>query len=106
MSQLSLFPYCGHAPSQGHSETSKAAADDIEPKLGRLRRLVLDTLRCSAQGETDESLMVLTKLAPNTLRPRRRELQLMGLVEDSGTTRAVASGKQAVVWRVVRSNVS
>jgi hypothetical protein len=35
---------------------------------------------------------------PNTERPRRRELQLNGLVRDSGERRLNRSGRRAVVW--------
>lgn len=92
------LPFGGHAPAQQHSLTSKAAAQDIERKIGRLHRLVLVAL--AGGGQTDEALMNITGLGANTLRPRRRELQLMGKVRDSGKTRLVASGKSAVVWEL------
>jgi hypothetical protein len=94
------LPFGGVAPSQRHSPTSVAAAEAIEPKIGRLHRLVLQALAVSRYGETDEDLMRLTGLGGNTLRPRRRELQLWGKVRDSGRTRPVASGKDAVLWEI------
>jgi hypothetical protein len=42
----------------------------------------------------------LIPMGANTQRPRRRELELMGLVVDSGNRRLNASGKLAVVWTV------
>lgn len=88
-------------PSQRHSATSIAAGESIKPQLSRLHKLVLDKLSSSRFGETDESLMVLTGLPANTLRPRRRELQLKGKIKDSGQTRKTASGRAATVWVVV-----
>jgi hypothetical protein len=96
-----LFPYGGKAPSQRHSPTSVAAAEAIEPKIGRLHRLVLQALAASRYGETDEDLMRLTGMGGNTLRPRRIELQLWGKVRDSGRTRPVKSGKNATLWEIV-----
>ena len=85
-------------PPQRHSATSLAAAKSIKPQLSRLHKLVLEALSKSRFGETDESLMQLTGLPANTLRPRRRELQLKGKIKDSGQTRATVSGRQATIW--------
>jgi len=87
-------------PAQRHSATSIAAAESIKPQQSRLHKLVLEKLAKSRFGETDESLMQLTGLPANTLRPRRRELQLKGKIKDSGQTRATVSGRQATVWRI------
>jgi len=95
-----LFDYAlygGHPPHQRHSETSAAAAEDIQPKVNHLQGVVLTAIR--GRPSTDEELIYGIPMAANTLRPRRRELQLMGLVEDSGERRYTRSGKQAVVWR-------
>lgn len=40
--------------------------------------------------------------AANTQRPRRRELELMGRIEDSGQTRLTRSRRAAVVWRIAQ----
>ena len=90
-------------PCQRHSATSRAAAEDILGALPRLRRLVLDALvAAGAGGLTDEEGIDRTGLGPSTYRPRRVELWQAGLVRDSGKTRRVRSGKQAVVWEVAR----
>lgn len=39
----------------------------------------------------------------NILRPRRRELELMGIVEDSGKTALTRSGRSAVIWKLVKA---
>jgi hypothetical protein len=96
--QLSL-PYNGEPPSVSHSQTSQEAAAAIKPHLGRLQKLVLHTIR--SYPVTDEQLMHILRLSPNTLRPRRRELQLKGLIVDSGAQRLTNSGRKAVVWKAV-----
>lgn len=96
MTQPDLFV---DPPFQRHSATSLAAAEAIQPKLGALQAWVLDYIRaCKHYGATDEQMQHAMSLGANTQRPRRRELQLAGLIKDSGRTRATASGRQAVVW--------
>ncbi len=86
---------------QMHSETSKAAAREIQPAAGTLRAKVLRFLQAFAgeYGATDEQMQVYLDMAPNTQRPRRIELVRAGLVEDSGEKRKTKSGRKAVVWR-------
>ena len=91
-------------PAQRHSATSIVAAKSIKPQLSRLHKLVLDALGKSRFGETDESLMQITGLPANTLRPRRRELELQGKIKASGETRATISGRQATIWRIADGN--
>ena len=91
-------PYNGEPPSQAHSPTSIAAAVAIKPTTGRLHRVLIAELAHSPA--TDEELCDRTGMGGNTQRPRRRELQLAGLVVDSGITRPTRSGKEAVVWRL------
>lgn len=92
------------APHQRHSATSLAAAEAIQPRLNELQRIVRAAIQMGANnprdsdGATDEEISRFTGLPGNTVRPRRRELQLAGLIRDSDRTRATASGRQAVVW--------
>lgn len=89
------------APYIPTSETSRAAAQAIEPSLGRLQREVLAYLRyCRDAGCTDEELQLSLVLNPSTERPRRIELVEKGLVVDSGVRRKTRSGRLATVWRV------
>lgn len=92
------LPYGGVPPAVSHSDTSNKAAEEIKPSVSRLQEVVLSALHKSRFGETDESLSWITGLPPNTLRPRRRELQLMGKIKDSGERRRCKSGRSAVVW--------
>lgn len=96
MDQRSLFD---DPPAQRHSPTSVAAAEGIEPRAETLRRAVLEFLRQRGeQGATDEEIQDALAMPGNTARPRRRELQMAGLVVDSGNTRETRSGRQAVIW--------
>lgn len=81
------------------SETSKAAAKAIKPKVYTLRAEVLDFIvSCGAIGATDEQIQLALDLNGSTQRPRRRDLVLKGIVRDSGTKRPTRSGRYATVW--------
>lgn len=97
MTQYDLF--AGRPPSQRHSETSIAAAVAIKPKVGSLHARVLTYLRDCGPA-TDEEMQTGIPMGANTQRPRRRELEMGGLIADSGKRRANSSGKMAVVWRI------
>ena len=97
---------------QSHSETSHDAAEAIRPNAGTLRRKILDLLTVKSYnpmdingeydpGLTDEEMQSATMMNPSTQRPRRIELQRMGLIQDSGRKRATKSGRKAVVWELV-----
>jgi hypothetical protein len=88
----------GAPPSVLHSDTSRLAAQEIVPFISRLHALVFTALARSPA--TDEELIERTKISANTLRPRRRELELKGIVRDSGETRKTRSGRSAVVWEL------
>ncbi len=93
------------APYQRHSPTSRAAAEAIKPHVGPMHAKILGFLRSVDGfdcGATDEEMQRDLEMPANTQRPRRRELQTMGLIVDSGTTRATQSGRQAVVWVLAR----
>jgi hypothetical protein len=91
-------PYRGEPPAQRHSQTSKAAAAQIKKAIGPLHKLILAHLKDNPS--TDEEIMSALDMNGNTERPRRRELELMGKIEDSGKTRLTRSGRTAVVWRI------
>lgn len=93
--QYDLFG--GEPPSQRHSETSRAAAAQIKKRIGPLHAAVLAYL-AGVNGATDEEMQRGIPMAANTQRPRRRELELMGRVMDSGRRRLTASRRDAVVW--------
>lgn len=82
-------------------DTSVEAAESMELAAPGLRGRVLEAIR-QAGGATDEEVVDATGLAGNTVRPRRGELEAMGLVRDSGLRRATRSGRSAIVWGVVQ----
>jgi hypothetical protein len=87
------------APYQAHSETSRLAAQEIDPQLGRLQYRVLAFLRTmDAYGATDDEMQVALDMNPSTQRPRRIELVAKGLVIDMGPRRKTRSGRMASVW--------
>lgn len=102
MTQYTLFN--GNPPSVAHSETSQAAAESIKGKIGPLHARILrylTNLRLVVDiGATDEEMQRALSMPPNTQRPRRRELQLMGRIVDSGIRRPTSSGRDAVVWKL------
>src|SRR3990167_8425997 len=98
MTDLDLFsyirPYNGEPPFQSHSDTSRAAAQSVRKKLGQLHVRVREAVRFHGPL-TDEELCDVLNLQGNTLRPRRRELQLMAYVIDSGKRKPTRSGRKA-----------
>lgn len=95
MNQLALTL---QPPSVRASRTSAAAADGIRSGSARLRQQVLDLLRASPGGLTDEAIQGQLEMNPSTERPRRVELVALGLVVDSGRVGRTASGRSAVLW--------
>lgn len=94
-----LFTYTPPPPFAKGSDTSMAAANAIEPHLGRLQRRVLEAIADKGSyGRTDEELALGLAMNPSTVRPRRLELGDKGLIRKAPFTRATRSGRQAVVW--------
>lgn len=86
------------APYQRHSATSKAAAEALAPRLGKLEALALDAFRAAGHdGLTDDELDAVT-CATSTLRPRRVGLAQKGLLASANRTRATRMGRVALVW--------
>lgn len=92
-------PY-GHIapPYQRPSVTSREAAQSIAKHSGHDRARVLAYLKDHPGGATDEAMGEALGLAGNTLRPRRRELQQLKLIKDSGRYALTRSGRKATVW--------
>lgn len=87
------------APYQQHSETSREAAELIEPDLASLRGRVLTYIRLQGDsGATDDECQVALDMNPSTQRPRRIELWNAGWVAKTEATRPTRSGRSATVW--------
>jgi hypothetical protein len=90
------------APAHNGTPTSKAAAEQIEPTAGTLRAQVLSYVRsCADHGATDEQIQLALEMNPSTQRPRRQELEKMGLIVRTTRTRPTKSGRSAVVFVAV-----
>lgn len=90
--------YNGLPPHQRHSETSLAAAIAMLETADTKRGLVYRFLRQRGQvGATDEQIQRDLGLPGNPC-PRRRELEIAGIVEDSGRRAPTSAGKMAVIW--------
>jgi hypothetical protein len=91
----------GHPPYQRHSKTSLQAANQIKEPSKSLREQVYGLLKALGEnGATDEEIGIALNLPGNTVRPRRRELQLQDRIEITGKTRKTQSGRAAAVWVV------
>lgn len=89
------------APAQLHSDTSIEAARAIQPHMSRLRAMVFAYFSTRGKiGATDEEVQQELHMPANTERPRRIELERMGLIVDSGEKRKTRAGRNASVWVV------
>jgi hypothetical protein len=94
-------PYGGDPPSVSHSETSQAAARQIKKRVGPLHLVIIKFLTDNPHGATDEEMQIRIPMPANTERPRRRELELLGRVADSGRRKLTSTGRMAVVWALI-----
>jgi hypothetical protein len=79
--------------------TSFASAAAIVPRKRTLRGQVLGFIHSQGfAGATDYEIETALKMLGNTVRPRRRELEQMGIVLDSGKRRPTQTGRDAIVW--------
>jgi hypothetical protein len=87
--------------------TTLAARDLIKPQKRTLRQKVLDFIvHAGEHGCTDEEIQRALGMNANTERPRRGELQQMGLIKDSGNRRKTLTRRNAIVWMVKQDDGS
>lgn len=84
--------------------TSRHAADSVKPVLGHLEKVCLQYLE--AKPSTCEEIELFTGLPHQTASARVRCLVLKNMIADSGITRPTKSGRQAIVWAVLKPTVS
>lgn len=96
---MDLFTY-PHSPGFKARETAHAAAQSIKPKAKRLQGLCLNALAQHGPMTADECAdrLQLDKLS---IRPRFSELAALRKVTDTGQRRENASGKRAIVWKLL-----
>lgn len=104
--QCELFlPELGEAPAPARpSDTSRAAARAIAPKLGRLRAAALEAIRAAGErGLTADEVAETLGIKVLTARPRCSELlKQFHLIVDSEHRRPSSEGKPMTVWVVAR----
>lgn len=94
--QSKHFPLVPHVAG---SDTSRAAAESMEPHAGTLEAKVLIAIRAAGdEGHTDDELEQVLGLSHQTTSARRRALVIRCLVKDSGERRPTRSGRGATVW--------
>lgn len=96
MSNFDLFTYPAAAGFKG-AETSFEAARSIDAKT--LQRLVLAQLY--VRPMTADEIADRLGIDKLSIRPRCSELKAQGKLTDSGIRRENASGKRAIVYRLV-----
>ncbi|PLK27100.1 hypothetical protein [Novosphingobium sp. TH158] len=93
---MSTYP---NAPGHRKVETSKAAANALAPKLGRLQRMAEAAIRAAgSSGLTADELAARLEMDRWSIQPRTSELKCKGLIRDSGKRRPNCTGKAAIVW--------
>lgn len=90
--------YSMGVPHNG-TETSKEAAQKLKKKATK-REIVYNAIK-KFGGLTNEQISDMTGMPLSGVCGRCRELQLDGLVQDSGKRFKSLSGRNAVVWEVV-----
>ena|ERR1700746_2275011 len=97
MTQPDLFKY-PEVPGFKAQETSKAAAQSMEPICTQIQKDCLFTLMFCPQ--TADEIAGQLNMSILAIRPRISELLRKGKIEDSGERRPNSSGKNAIVWRI------
>lgn len=89
----------GGTPPHEDPDTSKEAAELIRGSAASLREQVLRYIsQRGDRGATDEEVQIALRMAGNTERPRRRELEELGWVCRAGRTRMTTAQRRADVW--------
>lgn len=87
-------------PHQRHSDTSREAAERVQPIFRGMTLRVYRAILACPEGITDQELQVALRMSGNSERPCRIALVKSGRVRDSGRRRRTKSGNNAVVWEV------
>jgi predicted ArsR family transcriptional regulator len=99
--KLGDTPYSGYPQRPGWKEdqTSREAAEAIEPRASNLRRRSYEYIKAHPGHTADEIASALHE-SVLTIRPRISELRLRGLIVNEGRGHN-RSGKAAHRWRAV-----
>ncbi len=95
--QRDLFGPYPVTPGYAPTDTSKAAAKAVRPKVSWVREKVLEALE---RPGTAVQIARRLRLPYETIQPRTSELKAMGLIEDSGKRGPSRDpAKTAIIWR-------
>ena len=83
---------------RNHPDTSHQAAAEIAPISGKQRRQILALLAHAPL--TDDELLTLSGLSPNSARPARVALVRLGLAQDSHQRRCNQKGHECILWEI------
>lgn len=102
MTQPDLFePRYPDVPGHRGVDTSIAAAESVKDRAGILREKCLAYVkRWGMTGSTADECAESLGESVLSIRPRFTELRLANRIEDTGTRRPNASGRNAIVWKV------
>jgi hypothetical protein len=88
-----------NAPGYAPTDTSYAAAKDIESATARLQRRALAAIKAAGErGATMEEVGDAVGEHRHSIQPRCSELRAKGLIRDGGVRRKLASGKNGICW--------
>jgi predicted transcriptional regulator len=80
-------------------DTSRAAWDKVQPKLGKAQHEVLETIRKHTEGLTNSEIAHYLGWTINRVTPRCQELRTMGLVLDDGRRMCRVTNSPAHAWK-------
>ncbi len=83
--------------AHNYTDTSKSAFNKQKPKLKTKREKVFEYIK--TESSTNYQIADELKMPLSSVCARCRELQLLGLIEDSGIRRETPYGKTAIVWQ-------
>jgi len=83
--------------AHNYTDTSKSAFNKQKPKLKTKREKVFEYIK--TESSTNYQIADELEMPLSSVCARVRELQLLGLIEDSGIRRETPYGKTAIVWQ-------
>ena len=95
MKQLDIFET--DYESANYTQTSKDALAKIKPKIQTKRELVYNFIK--TQPSFNEQIAYELGMVLSSVCARVRELQVLNLIEDSGTRVTTQYGSKASVWK-------
>lgn len=94
-----MSPSYPYHPGARDTDTSRDAAEAMQPHAARLQGMVMDAIASAgAVGMTAEECARALNIDRAAAQPRTTELRKLGRIRDSGVRRRNRSGKSAIVW--------